>query len=73
MYHQDTNQCHRAMIKRLPEMMFTLRFRHECYQSHQTWQAHRSADLTIMLSARFTLKALHGQCGQCIYVVIMSS
>ena len=32
-----TTSSHRALLKKLPEMMFQMQYGHECYMSHDTW------------------------------------
>ena len=32
-----TTSSHRALLKKLPEMMFQMQYGHECYCSHDTW------------------------------------
>ena len=32
-----STSSHRALLKKLPEMMFQMQYGHECYMSHDTW------------------------------------
>jgi hypothetical protein len=51
-----STSANRALLKKLPEMVFQMRYGHECYESHKTWTLFCKGPVALALTAAHAVR-----------------